>query len=341
MNKNQTLAKIRKQLETCKDPLFFYDDDPDGLSSYLLLQKFVQKGKGIVLKMSMQSDQDFILRKISEYKPDSVFILDRAIVDQDMIDQITVPVTLIDHHTPLDLKGITYFNPLTFGEKNPQPTSYWCYKIVKQNIWIAMVGCVSDWYIPDFKKQFNKGYPDYLSNTKDPAKALHETKIGKLGRIFWFCLKGRTSEMKKCVNTLLKIEHPAEILDQTTPRGKFVYKYYHKVDNLYQNLLNQAKKGVTRSKLLLFTYPSSRISLTAILANELLYLYPEKIIIIARQKNDKMIMSLRSANHPILSVLKLVLEQVNGYGGGHKFACGATVDKDQFPEFIKKIKEAI
>ncbi|MFH1456279.1 MAG: DHH family phosphoesterase [archaeon] len=343
MNKIEILARIRKALETCKDPLFFYDDDPDGLASFLLLYKFAKKGKGIVLKVAYGSDEDLILRKIDEYKPDSVFILDRAVVDQDIVDQINIPTYLIDHHGPQKIQGATYFNPLLFDPKDSRPTSYWCYKVVKENLWIAMTGTVADWCVlQDLKKDFIKSYPGYLGRINDPAKALHETKVGQLARIFWFCLKGKTSQVNKCINTLVKIDDPKEILEQTTPRGKYIYKYYAKINRNYETLLHDAEKCYKKKDpLLVFTYTPTSMSLTAILANELLYKYPEKIIIIARQNSDKVIMSLRSAKHPILSMLKIVLGKVNGYGGGHTLACGATVDQTQFKEFIRMIRESI
>ena len=41
------LQEIRKMFTEAKRPLFIFDDDQDGLCSFLLLWKWQQKGKGI------------------------------------------------------------------------------------------------------------------------------------------------------------------------------------------------------------------------------------------------------------------------------------------------------
>ena len=40
------VALLRKELETAQRPLFFYDDDPDGLTSFLLVYKVYREGRG-------------------------------------------------------------------------------------------------------------------------------------------------------------------------------------------------------------------------------------------------------------------------------------------------------
>ena len=40
---------IREELATAKNPLFFYDDDPDGLCSFLLFYKIHREGKGVIV----------------------------------------------------------------------------------------------------------------------------------------------------------------------------------------------------------------------------------------------------------------------------------------------------
>ena len=52
-------------------------------------------------------------------------------------------------------------------------------------------------------------------------------------------------------------------------------------------------------------------------------------------------MSLRSGKIKVLPILEKALKDVNGYGGGHLYAAGANVKKEDFQKFIDKIKNLV
>ena len=97
--------EIRKLLDESENPLFLYDDDPDGLCSYLLLRKYLGRGKGMVVKTAHFVNSSLI-KVVRTYSPDKIFILDVAKVSQDFVDKINIPIIWIDHHDLIDLKGI-------------------------------------------------------------------------------------------------------------------------------------------------------------------------------------------------------------------------------------------
>lgn len=343
MIKKEDLSKIKKYLEESENPLFFFDNDPDGLCSYLLFKKFLDKGKGVVIKGTPKLDLVYV-RKVKEYCPDKVFILDKPIVTQEFIDAVNVPIIWVDHHTPLKRKGIHYFNPRIENKNDNKPVTYWCYKVVnnKENLWIALLGCVADWFLPDFAEEFSKEYPDLLSSKlKDLGDINFKTDLGKLVRIFSFLLKGKTSDVNRCINVLLKIESPYEILNQTTPRGKFLYKRAEWVGKKYQPLLEKALQTKPDGKLFLFTYPSGKMSFSNDLANELMYRFSDKLIVVAREKNGEMKASLRSKKHFLPPIVEKALKDVEGYGGGHEHACGGNIAKKDFGKFVEVIKKEI
>jgi nanoRNase/pAp phosphatase (c-di-AMP/oligoRNAs hydrolase) len=74
------------------------------------------------------------------------------------------------------------------------------------------------------------------------------------------------------------------------------------------------------------------------LSNELLFLYPNKIIIVAREKSDELMLSIRSSDVNVEDILSKSLEGVNGYGGGHNNACGACIKSDNFDVFFEQFK---
>src|SRR3989304_6938719 len=93
LTKKQVM-EIRELLNNSSSPLFFFDNDPDGLCSFLLMQKFVKKGKGFPMKASLDSSEIY-LRKIDEFNPDCIFILDKPVVSQDFfkkVHELNLPV---------------------------------------------------------------------------------------------------------------------------------------------------------------------------------------------------------------------------------------------------------
>jgi single-stranded DNA-specific DHH superfamily exonuclease len=331
--------QIRNELAASKKPLIFFHDDADGLTSFLLLYRFRKTGKGIMVKSTPKVDKKY-LHYVEEYAPDKIFIVDVAVVEQEFIDKSKKPAVWIDHHQPLKRKGVLYFNPRISNISDSYPASYICYKAVKRDLWIAMIGIVGDWHMPEFSHEFAKKYPDLLSaNTKKPEEALFTTKLGELVRIFSFVLKGTSEEAMKCVRILTRIESPYEILNQETARGRYIYKRYSCFNKMYQQLLAKVKKVITKDDFAIFTY-RGKDSFTGELANELLYLYPEKVIIVGREKEDEIRMSLRGAGkNTILPRLQRALRGINGYGGGHEYACGASVKKYDFDKFIQNLRK--
>ena len=83
--------EVREHLDSCKRPLFFFDDDPDGTCSFILLYKYKGEGKGVPVKAAPIVDERFI-HKVEEYQPDKVFILDVPMVSQDFLDEMKVTV---------------------------------------------------------------------------------------------------------------------------------------------------------------------------------------------------------------------------------------------------------
>lgn len=336
------LKQIREELDNCNNPLFFFHDDSDGLCSFLLLYRYKHEGKGVVVKSQPLVDEKFI-RKVEECQPDKIFILDIAIVTQEFIDAVKVPIIWIDHHLGSEKRyNIKQFNPRTIDEKDGSPVSTICYNIVKQDLWLGACGTIGDWKLTEETKKFSEERPDLLpKNIKDPGKAHFETEIGKLSRLFNFILKGKTQDAMKCVKVLTRIDEPNEILQQTTPQGKFVYKRYDFIYKKYEELLGEAKRSVKKDKLLVFSYEESKMSFSGELSNELMYLYPNKVIAICREKSGEMKCSLRSIKIPILKSVQKAVEEVNGHGGGHEHACGAGVKKEHFEEFLNSLKRQL
>jgi single-stranded DNA-specific DHH superfamily exonuclease len=343
----QQYSKILDELDNCKRPLFFFHDDSDGLASFILLYKYKREGRGVCVKSQPKVDSRFF-KVTREFDPDKIFILDLAMVDQDFADEFrSIPIVWIDHHAPTDIKGIKYFNPRSENIDDNTCASQLCYNVVKEhtpeNLWIAAAGIVGDWQLTEATKEFAEKYPDLLSkDIKRPEVALFDSPFSKVIKMMNFILKGRTQDVMKCVKILTRVDSPYELLNEETPQAKFIVKRFRQINELYQSLLEFAMEKVSKSKLLVVTYTEDKMSFSGELSNELLYRYPGKVILVAREKSGEMKCSLRTSQGINLpDALDKAFNGIEGYGGGHECACGACVKVKDFEQFVKQLKEAI
>jgi single-stranded DNA-specific DHH superfamily exonuclease len=323
-------------LENSKKPFFFFHDDPDGLGAYLLLYKHIGRGKGHIIKNVPRITTEY-LRKIEEYGPDLIIVLDIASIEQAFIDQAGLPLLWIDHHDVQTNKNVHYFNP----KKEKTSTTEICYDVIKKNLWLATLGAVSDWTVPEFIHEFKKQYPDLLPKKITPEEMLFNSKLGKLIRIISFNLKGQTKDIFQAIRILSKIESPYEILNQESPKGRYLYKRYALVNKKHEEIKKRVIKKVTNDKFIVFTYSASKLSMTKDVANELAYLYPNKIIILGRIKSGEVRCSLRGSKYDIANMLEKALQDVQGHGGGHKHACGAGIKEGDFAKFVKNMRKQV
>lgn len=336
---NAKLQQVRDRLLSCERPIFLFDDDPDGLASFLLLYRLVHTGKGMPLKGSKLNER--MADHVNNYQPDLVIVLDKAEVAQEFFDAVKADCIWIDHHEPQHPHNVLYVNPRTEQRQNNIPTSRLAYEIAKQDEWIAVTGIVADWQLPDEELYalFSKKYATLLpSSIKTAPDALYTTKIGELARIFSFNLKGKNSDVLTAMKILTRINEPQELLDKQHAQAKLVMKRY---DKLLQEYTSVKQNVVVKPEdsILLYTYSDDTNSFTTDLSNELLYLYPSKIIIIARESNGSYKCSLRASQFNLEETLQEVLQITGGQGGGHEHACGAVIPKDAFAEFVDVLRE--
>lgn len=332
------VEEIREEVLSSKRPLFFFHDDPDGLASFLLLYRMINEGHGIPLKTSAEMGVEFA-KKVHDYQPDKVFILDKPGVSQDFLDAVKQPVIWIDHHTAVKRHKVKYYNPRVENPDEYIAASYLCYQVSQDDMWISMVGCTGDQCVPDFLEQIKKDYPDLINkNIKKPGEVLFNSGFGDLAKIFSFCLKGKMTEVRKCINIMTRIQTPYELLKQETPQAKFIYKKYLEVDEEYQSILKDAVKHKSEDEIFLYIYKQDKMSLNQDLSNELVYRFPDKIIIIGRERSGEFKLSFRSAKYNLPKMIENALKGCEGYGGGHEHAAGANVHSKDFDKFMEQFR---
>jgi single-stranded DNA-specific DHH superfamily exonuclease len=338
------IQEIKEHLERAQNPLFFFDNDNDGLCSFLLLRRFLDRGKGVAIRSFPDLNKSYY-RKVEELKPDYIFILDKPVVSKEFIEKAqadNIPVVWIDHHQaekPLD-EDINYYNPFLNDNSN-EPVSYICYKIIgnKEDLWLAVIGCISDCYMPDFYNEFEKKYPELGKKNSDSAfELLYNSEIGKISRILDFSLKDSTTNVVSMIKFMMNVKGPVDILEENV-KTKPIIKKFEEINKKYQILMEKARK-LAGKKFIYFQYGGS-LSLSANLANQLSFEFPDKIIVVAYINKDIANISLRGKK----DVRKLTLEAISGIegatGGGHKNATGAKMSVSYLPKFKEKIENLV
>ena len=337
------IEEVREHLDKAQNPLFFFDNDNDGLTSFLLLRRFISRGKGVAVKGAHNLNQSFY-RKVNELKPDYIFILDVPSVDPEFLKKAhedNLPVVWIDHHNVEipENKEINYYNPY-HNDKTNEPVCYLCYKITgnKQDMWLAMIGSISDYYMPDFLDEFSEKYPELVKpNAKTPFDLVYRSEIGRIAMILDFSLKDTTTNVVNMMKFMMNVKGPMDILEEN-PKTKRILERYNEINTHYQKLIKKAKeKG--KDKVVYFQYGGD-LSLSANIANQLSYEFPDKIIAVVYVNKEIVNISLRGKHVDIREFTLEAIKDIEGaVGGGHKHATGARMNVDDLPKFKKKLEE--
>jgi len=339
----EQIEELKSHLNAAQNPVFFFDNDQDGLCSFLLLQKYLGRGKGFPIKTSPALTKDYF-RKVEEFNSDYIFVLDKPEISEEFIEEVekrNIPLVWIDHHeidTHKIPKYVNYYNPLFGKDKTNEPVTFICYQITnkKEDMWIAVVGCISDNFVPDFYKDFMETFPDLSKDYSDAFDIFYGSEVGKIARILGFALKDRISNVIRMIKFLISSKSPYDFLEENN-KNKMIYRRFEEIDKKYQKLLSKAKEGRIFGNLLFFKY-SGDTSMSSDIANGLKYLFPNKIVVVLYTKGSKANISARGKNVKTI-ILKAIGEFENSTGGGHDNAVGAQIRNEDIDKFEKNIRE--
>lgn len=347
LNKKQ-VEEIREHLDCSQNPIFFFDNDVDGLCSFILLRRYSEKGKGIAIKSFPSLDLTHF-KKVQELNSDYIFVLDRSLISEEFFkeaEKFNIPIVCIDHHgIPKNIKEFTgYYNPTLNkikGELNGSATTYLCYQVSKKksDLWIAIVGCIADKFLPEFYKEFKNKYPDLSIDSKDAFEVRYKSQIGKILKILSFALKDRTTNVVTMMKFLINSKTPYEVLKEDS-RNTAMHKRFEEINLKYERLIKKAKeiyKTKKNSEKIFFFKYGGDLSISSELSDELSFRFPEKIIVVAYDSGVKVNISVRGKG-----VKDLISKAIEGFenatSGGHEDAVGGRLRTEDLGEFIRKLE---
>lgn len=335
------LQEIKTHLESSQNPLFFFDNDADGLCAFLILQRAIGRGRGVAIK-SFPDLKEQYLKKVEELNPDAIFILDKPELSKEFaegVEERGIPIIWIDHHetkTPKKtIEKTSYFNSLPSAE----PTAYITQKIFnrQEDQWLAIIGCIGDVYMPNFAEKFSEQNPELFNSQLSAFDALHSSEIGKMVRMLNFGLMDSTTNVVKLIKYLFKAKNAYDLLEENQYTKQF-HKRYSELNEFYNKQVNKAEANFDpKSPILFFSY-SGDTSMSSEIANKLCYTHKDKLIVVAFKRPEKINISIRGEN--ALKITKEAIKDIEGAtGGGHENATGAMVPVDDFEKFKEKIKQ--
>ena len=337
------VGEIREHLNRSQNPIFFFDNDADGLCSFLLLRRYVNKGKGIAIKSFPDLSVDYF-RKVHELEADYIFVLDKPMISEEFFEEakkFNIPIVWIDHHDigKKSPEFVSYYNPLLNKQKENNPTTYLCYQVSqrREDLWIAVAGTISDGVVPEFYSEFKETYPDLSIDSNHAFEIRYRSQLGEIINLFSFALKDRTTNVVNMLRFLVKVKSPYEVLEESS-ENYTMHQRFNQINSKYQRLLEKAKNE-TSNKLLFFKYGGD-LSISADLANELCYIFPEKFVVVVYDSGIKANISARGKN-----VREIILKAIEGLkdstGGGHEYAVGARIKIEDLDKFLKRLKSLI
>jgi single-stranded DNA-specific DHH superfamily exonuclease len=367
MLNDKQIKEIQAHLEKAQNPIFFFDNDPDGLCSFLLLRRHIGRGKGVAVKSFPDLNETYY-RKVAELGGDYIFILDKPVVSKGFFQQAereNIPIVWIDHH---EISGqeeipehVNYYNSskiknsgnFSRNQEGSEPVTYLCYKIInshkdtEKDLWIAVIGCVADHFMPEFYKEFEEKYPDLaygkiqskLKNKVNSFDVLYRSQIGKVSRIFSFALKDRTTNVVNMLRFLIETKSPYEVLEETS-KNFSMHRRFKQIDAKYTKLIKKAEDNVKGNDKLLFFQYGGDLSISSDIANELSYKFPDKVIVVVFVIGSKANISVRGKKIRSI-VLQAIKGLENATGGGHLDAVGGKISVEDLEKFRDRIEKIV
>ena len=327
------MERVREAISAASNPIVFFDDDADGIASFLLLQHVL--GDTLYAPMKKRPNLGETLSELAtQLGADLKIVLDVAVLEDVFLS--TPPQTVwIDHHDEQDPRGAIYLN-------GSVPTSMLVYELFSGPKWIAAAGAVGDYHIPSFIEELRHEHPELVPSFERVEDLVFSSPLGELALIFETCVKGTIREARRKLDVLRRIKDPEELLEGTTTEGIIIRRAYERDRAEYRGYLAEALEHAKGSeKLFVYRYAHSGHTFTAQLSNELAYTLPDHVVIVAAEYAGAYRLSIRSHARELPELLARALIGIEGSGGGHPHACGANVKSEDFERFLENLRREL
>lgn len=377
MSLNDKIKEFRNEIKKSKKPIMFFDTDTDGVTSYLQLKNKYKKLIGYPMPKEFEYQKKIANNILLEN--DLVIIFDVALLSEDFIKMAKdKKIIWADHHITQNDKlakkyNINYLNPLDFNKNDNRPCTYLAYLIAKtkKNLPLVTLGSISDFFlldiIPQLYKYNKKEFNALLKLDDEKRKELfkfikkhsfndEESADERNNWIRYLTYDAKVIDIKNLIDFFFKLKNDEDIqlaikkmenIDLQEIKGNinsekgFPYEEYAQLMKKYREILKKALAQKHDGNLFLFEY-SGKKSYTKTISEEICYRFQNtKVIAICFTKNNSLTYScsFRGNNYNVNNLVNKALEGLDGRGGGHPFAAGVRINKDNYETFKEKIKQ--
>lgn len=352
-------VEFLKNIKKTDEILIIFNNDGDGICSCAILMNYLEKTgrkKPYIISQPMPMDKNLV-NKIKSTFPQKIIFTD-LVVDQqeDIVKKIRgfADILIIDHHTILKnlnsrqtdasqmrhTASIVHYNPRFDRKDLYQSATYCAYKIcsqltdMKDVLWIATVGMVSDYNLEDSKDL--EAEVKKIYGIKD---ALYGSFFGRLSDMIAATRATKMLSCEEMVHLFMRIEDPQN-LEKTNGTEKLIQSY-QEIENEKIGIMSDAKKNVCVMKNIVMYEVKSKYNLDAVISTMLSEFYRNKLVIIFSTSGNRYKVSSRNQDKNINAarVMKNAVKGLKGSGGGHEAAAGATVNAGDWETFVENVKK--
>jgi len=330
-----------EKIKTTDEIVVIFNNDGDGISSCVLLNKFLEKTgrkKPYIIPQPMPMDKN-IIQRIQTTVPDKLIFLDIAAdQQQNVLKKLgsICDMMIVDHHQvfkDMNGKNIVHYNPRIETHGVYRSTSYCVYKICSKIIdmsdllWIAGVGMVSDYNLDDSKdlvKELEKNY-----SLEEP---LYGTKLGRMADMI---ASTRATNTLSCEQMVGVFENATfEEFEKARNADKMI-ESQKIIENEISEILADYEQKMERAGNIIFYNIKSKFNLGSSISTKVSEHVQKSLVVIYERSGNRIKISARNQAKNINAgnAMQRAAKEVGGSGGGHEAAAGATIPADEWDHF--------
>ncbi len=306
-----------------------HHNDADGVCSAGIVGKYLKSRKVYPTFVSQPiPPKKATFHSISWEDPDYVIVLDIALdQSRNLLDVFDCPVLIIDHHVSKDLSSrkVTHINPRFENPDIYQSASYLVYKLLgeKEYAWVAAVGAIGDFNTED---------------SQDLFQDLEDYKKEELGFVSNVIASVKAVEGRKGCEEFAQLLSEVGGVKELFRKGKRFLEENNTIDEEIDRVMRDFEKNKEVKGKVTFYHMESKYRIRSIIATKL----PVKNVnAIYEGEGNNHVFSLRSKEVDLTKVLDRVLEKVDGSGGGHPQAAGATIPAEFADDFKREFAREV
>ncbi|MDP8012641.1 MAG: DHHA1 domain-containing protein [Nanoarchaeota archaeon] len=344
-NIEKSRKKIIEFLRKHQKISLFYHLDCDGIVSAALAIKGIKTLSSSDIESEPINYEDF---DQINFKEGAYMFLDVSLPTRVYSQLMNKDLCIIDHHTLIENSSqFVYVNPKMWGDYTYTPASLITYLLFENEVreydWMAAVGVVSDAGGKSQASFIRKTAEKYGIKLNEDDPFSMRSRFGEAANMInSLTVEYNKEGAKKALAVLLKTKTIDELIN-----NEEIKRVYEKVNGRIERLLQDFdKKSEVHENIFFFDVPKKYSKYSSTIAT-ILGLDPRyfgKVIVIGKDIGDdskRFNIRANGVNVNLNDIVKRIISEIGGEGGGHDKAVGAVINKEYEETFRRRLSELI